>query len=148
MKPKPAAPRYKKSAELQEFETAYNAKRYEGKNTPPAYQVKKHFSDKTANGLTAAIEAHLEFCGHFAARVNTTGIYDKRRGVYRTTNARKGMADISAVINGKPVQIEVKAGKDRPRTDQLQVKEEYEKAGGKYVFVHTFAEWIGIYKTL
>ncbi|MBR1564759.1 MAG: hypothetical protein IJ650_05370 [Paludibacteraceae bacterium] len=115
---------------------------------PPECRVRTSFSDKTANQLTAAIIAHLEYKGHFAARVNTTGVYDSKRGVYRRTNARKGMADVSAIINGKSVQLEVKAGKDRPRTDQLQVQCEVRAAGGIYEFIHTFAEYIALYNGL
>lgn len=140
--------RYSKPAELAEFEREYNAHKYDDSIMPEYARIKTHFSDKTANNLTTCIICHLEYNGHFATRVNTTGIYDKKRGIYRRTNARLGMADISAVINGLPIQIEVKAGRDKPRPDQLQVQREYERAGGKYVFVHNFAEWVQIYREI
>lgn len=135
-----------KSPELAAFEDEYNAVHYANlANVPPECRVRKTFSDKDANSLTRAIIAHLQLHGHFAARVNTTGIFDSRRAVYRQTNARRGMADVSAVINGRAVQFEIKAGNDRPRTEQLQVRAEVQAAGGIYEFVHTFAEYIAIY---
>ena len=144
---KPA--KYTKPPCLVEFENEYNAHKYDNKQMiPPECRVRTRFSDNTANALTTAIIAHLEYNGHFAARVNTTGIYDERRGLYRQTNARRGMADISAIINGKSVQLEIKAGKDKPRTDQIQVQNEVRKAGGIYEFVHTFSQYLEIYKTL
>ena len=150
-KPKAAKPkaRYTKPAELVEFETAYNvAQALKFPKIPPECLARTHFSDKDANSLTRAIIAHLEYNGYFAARVNTTGVYDSRRGQYRTTNARKGMADISAIIAGKAVQIEIKAGTDRPREDQKRVQAEYRAAGGIYEFVHTFPEYIALYNSL
>lgn len=145
-KKKPLA-KYTKPPELLEFEREYTARHYANvPNIPPECRTPFRFEDRTANGLTKAIISHLQMNGHFAARVNTTGVYDARRGQYRCTNARKGMADISAVINGTPVQIEVKAGRDKARTDQLQVQSEYQAAGGFYIFVHTFPEYLEQYQ--
>lgn len=146
-KTKKARTKHGKSPELAEFEREYNAHEYDRlPNIPEAARVRTKFEDGTANGLTACIIAHLKHNGHFAARVNTTGIYDSMRGRYRTANARKGMADISAIINGKAVQIEVKAGKDRPRPEQIRVQTEYRASGGVYEFVHTFAEYLQFYQ--
>lgn len=145
-KPAKKKAKYVKPAELVQFEDEYNAHYYDSMpNIPNFARVKTHFRDDSANALTGVICEFLKYKGHFAGRVNTTGIYDAKTGKYRQTNARKGMADISAVINGKPVQIEIKAGRDKPRAEQLKVAEEYEKAGGRYVFVHNFPEWVKIY---
>lgn len=141
--------RYIKPHELILFETDYNLHAYDNMPNFPQYaRVRTRFRDDTANELTKAILAHLKYTGNFGARVNTTGVYDSRTGQYRQTNARKGMADISAVIAGKPVQIEIKAGADKPRADQLKVQAEYRAAGGLYEFVHGFSEYIALYKRL
>ena len=58
------------------------------------------------------------------------------------------MADISAIVAGKAVQIEIKAGTDRPRADQLRVQAQYRAAGGIYEFVHNFAEYLALYTRL
>lgn len=141
--------KYQKPPELVAFEREYNAHKYDHKQIiPPHCRVKTHFSDKTANDLTRAIITHLEYYGYFAARVNTTGIYDAGRRQFRTTGARRGIADVSAVINGRSVQLEIKAGKDKPRADQLRVQSEVRQAGGIYEFVHNFAEYIAIFNEI
>lgn len=151
-KPKQAKkprPMYKQPPELAEFQREYNAHEYDNRPMIPEYgRVYTRFRDDTANGLTTAVIAHLQYNGHFAARVNVIGIYDARRGKYRPSGSTCGMADISAVVNGRPLQIEIKAGKDRPRADQLQVQRKYQSAGGMYVFIHNFAEWVQIYRTI
>lgn len=140
---------YIKPFELAKFECDYNLHAYDNlQHVPQCARVRTRFRDDTANELAKAILAHLKYTGNFGARVNTTGVYDRRTGKYRQTNARKGMADISAVISGKPVQIEIKAGTDKPRADQLKVQEEYRAAGGLYEFVHNFREYIAVYRTL
>jgi|GEM_PF-400117 len=141
--------RYTKPAALVAFEKEYNAAqslRYS--KVPPECRARWTFSDKDANSLTRAIIAHLKFNGYFAARVNTTGLYDQRRGLWRTTSAQRGMADISAVINGRSVQLEIKAGRDRPRADQINVQMQVQAAGGVYEFVHNFTEYIELYNLL
>ena len=141
--------RYIKPQELIMFETDYNLHAYDKMPNFPQYaRVRTTFRDDTANELTKAILAHLKYTGNFGARVNTTGIYDSRSGKYRQTNATRGMADISAVIAGKPVQIEIKAGKDKPREEQKRVQAQYRAAGGMYEFVHDFREYIALYMQL
>lgn len=147
-KTKPAA-RYVKPQALIDFENEYNAAQAaKFPKIPPECRARTTFSDKDANSLTRAIVAHLRFHGYFAARVNSTGVYDQRRGTWRTSNARRGLADVSAVIAGRAVQLEIKAGKDRPRTDQMRVQAEVQASGGVYEFVHNFAEYIAIYDAL
>lgn len=101
---------------------------------------KSTFSDENANELTRAVVAHIYCNGGFAGRVNTMGTY--RGNGYTTTTARKGMADINACIKGKHVQIEVKIGSDKPREAQLEVKKDVEAAGGTYIFVKTFDDYL------
>lgn len=141
--------RYIKPQALLQFEKEYNdAQALKYPKIPPQCRARYTFSDKTANELTKAIITHLRFNGYFAARVNSTGVYDQRRGLWRTSNARKGLADITAVIAGRSVQLEIKAGNDRPRTAQMQVQAEVQAAGGVYEFVHNFAEYIELYNRL
>lgn len=138
---------YKRPPELAEFQKEYNAHEYDKNPDFPEYaRVYTKFRDDTANGLTACILAHLKFTGNFGARVNSTGIFDRKTGKYRKSQATAGLADVSAIIGGTPVQIEVKAGKDRPRASQLKVQSDYRAAGGVYEFVHNFAEYLAIYK--
>lgn len=100
------------------------------------------FSDNSANELTKAIVAHIFCNGGFAARINTTGTYKQKENRYIPSGSRNGIADIIACINGLHVQIEVKFGSDSPRPAQLQVQKELLAAGGVYIFVKTFDDYL------
>ncbi|VBB43500.1 conserved hypothetical protein [uncultured Paludibacter sp.] len=133
-------PYYKKSESIKQFEKDYQDWYYTGKDIP--YKVPFKFRDDKANELTKLILAYLSFKGYFGARINTTGIYDQRREMWRKSGGKKGMADVTAVINGKHISIEIKAGKDKPRPEQLKVAEQIQQAGGEYWFIHSFDEFL------
>ena len=114
----------------------------------PGLIARRSFEDKTANGLTKLICAWINFHGGNARRVNTGGIYNYKTGKYRFSGATNGAADISATWHGKSLQIEIKAGKDRPRADQLQQQMRERAAGGIYEFVHNFDEFLKLIQTL
>lgn len=147
-KPK-AAQRYVKPQSIKDFEKElfeYDCWRYP--NIPRECIAKFHFEDKTANGLTNIIVKWINYKGGNARRVNTGGIYNHKTGKYRRSGATNGAADISATWHGKSLQIEVKAGKDRPREDQLKQQSRERAAGGIYEFVHNFDEFLQIIQTL
>jgi hypothetical protein len=129
--------RYIKPESVRELEALHFDKKKK-KHPDIPYLVKTLFRDDSANGLTKCIVAWLELNGHFAGRVNTTGTYNVKLGKYIHSGSRKGMADITAVVNGKHVSIEVKYGKDRIRPEQLRVKQEIESAGGTYIVASSF----------
>jgi hypothetical protein len=52
------------------------------------------------------------------------------------------MADITAVIKGQHVSIEVKYGRDRIRPEQMKVKQEIEEAGGRYIIASSFDNFL------
>lgn len=114
----------------------------------PAYIARTKFEDKTANGLTKLVCAWINFHGGNARRVNTGGIYNPKTKKYRFSGATNGAADISATWHGKSLQIEIKAGKDRPREEQLRQQARERAAGGIYEFVHNFDEFLQIINTL
>ena len=133
--------RYVKPQSVKELERLhFEAKKLRYPNNPAV--IKTSFRDDTANGLTKTIIAWLKLNGHFGARMNTTGTYSAKLGKYIHSGARKGMADIQAIINGKHVSIEVKTGKDRIRPDQMKVKSEVEAAGGVYIIASTFDNFL------
>lgn len=110
--------------------------------------IRTAFRDDTANGLTKCITAYLKMRGHFAARVNTTGVYNAKLKKFIRSGSTLGMADVSAVIGGRSVQFEVKAGKDRPRPEQLEVQKKVRAAGGEYFFTHSFDEFLSQLSTI
>jgi hypothetical protein len=106
----------------------------------------KQYSDKTANGLTACIIDFLKYNGHYANRINTTGMMRKINGQMKWTKSstRIGTSDIDAILAGKPVKIEIKVGKDRMSDAQLKEQARVTAAGGTYITVTNmthFIEW-------
>ena len=142
MKPKrkPKVP-YRKPDSIRELERLhFEQKRMRNPDMP--FPVKTKFRDDSANGLTRCITAWLQLNGYFAGRVNTTGTYNQKLGRYIHSGSKRGMADITAIINGRHVSIEVKYGKDRICPEQLKVKKEIEAAGGVYIIASSFDGFI------
>jgi len=100
------------------------------------------YDDRTANGLTAFIIDFLRHYGFYAARINIGGIWMAERGAYRESGSTKGVADVIACVQGHFCQFEVKAGKDRPRQDQLDQAEMTRFAGGHYEFIHNATDFV------
>lgn len=140
-KPKTA---YRKPESIKQFEKDYQAFIYKGREHlfSKDYQVKQSFRDDKANNLTKLVCAWLKMNNYFAARVNTTGTYNAKLGRFIKSGSTNGMADVTSVINGKHISIEIKAGKDRARPDQLKVQEQIRAAGGKYIFIYSFDDFI------
>lgn len=146
---KPSGKRYVKPDSIKAFEQEYfEAYCRKFPRIEPGLIARTKFDDKTANGLTKLICAWINFHGGNARRVNTGGIYDYKTGKYRFSGATNGAADISATWHGKSLQIEIKAGKDRPREDQLKQQARERAAGGIYEFVHNFDEFLKLIESL
>lgn len=61
-------------------------------------------------------------------------------------STNRGTPDIDAIINGRPVKIEVKVGKDVIRQDQRQEQMKIEFAGGLYYIARTMLEFLEWYE--
>jgi len=132
---------YRKPESVKELERLHFERKKAKRPDLPCY-VKTLFRDDNANGLTKCIVAWLELNGCFAGRVNTTGTYNRRLGKYIHSGSRRGMADITAVINGKHVSIEIKHGRDKMRPEQMRVKQEIEQSGGYYIVASSFDNFL------
>lgn len=121
------------------------------------------YSDTTANGLTKCIIEFLNFTGHQAERISSMGrvidqskVVDDVLGRKRTIGSKKyikgtstnGTADISSVIYGKSVKIEVKIGKDKQSDDQKVYQSNVERAGGIYIIAKDFDMFIESYRKI
>jgi len=107
------------------------------------------YATATANGLTRAVVDFLTLSGHQAERINTMGVWMKSKGYrdggfYRPTTGTKGSADISAIVAGKSVKIEVKIN-DQLSDAQIRYGEQVTRAGGIYLVVRTFDQFIEWY---
>lgn len=106
---------------------------------------------RTANGLTRMIIDFLTWEGWNANRTNSQGQYVEQRYKgrviskgWRPSGQRRGKADVHATIKGRSVQLEIKIGKDKPSSYQLEEQERERAAGGVYEFISEpdeFFEW-------
>jgi hypothetical protein len=136
-------PAYKKPLSIKQLETDLFEAKVKKHPYIERYQlIRDNLRDDTANALTNCIVKYLTVKGYFAARVNTMGNFNRQLGRYVYSGSKRGMADITSVINGKHVSIEIKTGKDRPRPEQLRTKSEIESAGGTYLFVRSFDDFL------
>lgn len=110
-----------------------------------------------ANDLTRLVIDFLEFNDFQAERISSMGrfidgtkqvtdcIGRKRTigtGKYVKSTSTNGTADISATIKGRSVKIEIKWQKDRQSDDQKNYQQSIEKAGGIYIIIKTFDDFV------
>ena len=128
---------------------------------PKEYIPKPTYSDKTANGLTKCIIHFVKANGYQAERISNTGRYidnskvvtdsmgfQKRigSGQYIKGTGTNGTADISLTIKGKSIKAEIKIGKDRQSEAQKKYQADIERAGGIYIIVKDFDDFMNFYK--
>lgn len=75
---------------------------------------------------------YITFNGGFATRQQSQGQYNSRLKKYTKATTKKGVADITGVLCGVPINIEVKIGKDRQSKAQKNVQQQITQAGGEY----------------
>lgn len=98
-----------------------------------------------ANDLTRYVINRIKAYGGFAERITVMGrpveqrdATGRIRGVFWTKGQMtRGSADISAIINGRAVRIEVKAGADRQSEAQKIYERNVVAAGGIYLVART-----------
>jgi hypothetical protein len=67
------------------------------------------------------------------------------KGKWTKSTSTAGSSDISATIKGRSVKIEIKYGKDTQSDAQRRYQESIEKAGGTYLIVKNFDEFVTWY---
>lgn len=139
---KKAKPPYRKPNSIKEFELEHKRWYYSNRNIPVELQTKSSFRDDTGNALSKIILEWLRVHDHFGARINTQGNYSPKLKRFIKSGSTVGMADLTAVIAGKHISIEVKAGRDRARPEQLKIRNQIQSAGGIYIFVHSFDDFL------
>lgn len=97
----------------------------------------------TANGLQKFIQEHATWMGCHANRINTVGrkVGDK----WITGTTKKGTADLSLIVSGRSIHLEIKAGKDKPSPAQLKQQQQVRAAQGVYEFIHTPEEYFAVF---
>jgi hypothetical protein len=108
------------------------------------YPPKTKFRDDTANGLTECVMTYIELAGGQSERINSTGqkikTLDGEKWIKGSSD--RGTADISATIKGKSVKIEIKIGADKQSEYQKSYQERIEQAGGIYIIVKDFTQFV------
>jgi len=115
------------------------------------------WSDNSANFLTQCVTAYITFMGGQAERISSQGQYREGAkiqvgtgelahqrqlpGKWTPGQSTKGTADISSTIRGRSVKIEIKQ-KDKQSDVQKQYQASIERAGGVYIIVRTFDEFV------
>lgn len=130
---------YRKSQAVKDLEslaTAEAQRKYP--DMPPQYLCPRIYRDKTANELTKCIVDYITIKGGFASRINSMGVYRQKLNKFTPGTQRKGIADIMATYQGKSLHIEVKAGTDRMRPEQMKVRDEVKSSGGYYYVAKDF----------
>lgn len=97
----------------------------------------KESANQITNNLIRAINMQPRCVAY---RINNVGVWDAAKEVYRKGNTQKGIFDISAIIRGRAVWIEIKAGRDKPSPDQLIFQQEVRLSGGVAEFVYSTDE--------
>jgi len=129
-------------------------------NLPEYARSTPRYNDKTANDLTRCVIDWIELQGYQAERIANMGrpidqskvVTDVLGNQRRIGNVKwipgqgtNGTSDISAIIAGRSVKIEVKIGRDRQSEVQKKYQEAIEKAGGIYIIVRSFKEFLQWY---
>jgi hypothetical protein len=123
---------------------------------PDRLAPNKPMKCNSANSLTQCIIKYIKLTGGQAERISTTGrMLDQSKVVtnvlgqrYRIGSSKyipgtgtRGSADISAIVGGRSLKIEVKYGRDRQSSEQVAYQSSVEKAGGIYYLARTFDEF-------
>jgi hypothetical protein len=145
---------------IQRLKELYLLEHYRNRECiPQACRFAPKYSDKTANALTKCVISWLKLSGWQCERINVMGrpidntrivtdcIGRKRRigsVTWIPSGSTPGSADISSTIAGRSVKIEVKM-KDRQSEAQKEYQRNIEAAGGIYIIVRTFDEFLQWY---
>ncbi|UYZ64899.1 VRR-NUC domain-containing protein [Hymenobacter weizhouensis] len=111
----------------------------------PQAQTPLDFGTLTAEQITAAILGYLEAHGFTAWAQPNRGEYDPKTGRWRPhPNSRRGVPDILGFrrADGRFLGIEVKAGTDRLRPEQMTFLRELKAAGGLAFVAYDFAGFV------
>ena len=127
------------------------------------YLAFTNWKDDSANSLTSCVIAYVQYMGGQAERISSQGQYREGAkiqvgtgelahtkqlpGKWTPGQSTKGTADISSTIRGRSVKIEIKYGKDVQSQVQKEYQASIEKAGGVYIIVRTFDEFVIWYES-
>lgn len=94
------------------------------------------------NKLTQYTIMVLKLSGFNVWRQNNGGVYDPTKKVYRRNSSTPGIPDIIGYKKDTGVfaAVEIKVGKDKLSSYQIEFAEQLQKSGGWYWVVKTFED--------
>jgi Holliday junction resolvase len=95
----------------------------------------------TEQKIQRQIIEYLTLKGWFVIKNNTVGIYVKSRDSY-IPNPARGLADLTAIREGRVVMIECKVAKGKQSPSQAQFEANWKGKGGEYILVRSLDEVI------
>ena len=139
---------------------AFEAKCKQYPDVPPEFMNFTRYKVNSANSLTKAIKAFLILKGHQCERISTTGRPIDRRQTFTDSvgfrrqigtikwipgTSTRGSSDLSSIIHGRSVKIEIKWKRDVQSEAQKQYQQSVERAGGTYIIVRDFDSFLDWY---
>lgn len=106
----------------------------------------------TTNNITKGVINFLRAEGHFAFRVNTMGIPLEDGSGWKKSGSEKGVADVLACMlpregaSGLFYAFEIKKGRDRASSKQIEFKENVERALGTVIEIKTYSDFLAWYR--
>lgn len=159
---KGGGPRQRKSDAIKELERLDNAAVIrEHPHCDPRFLAPRWHNDVTTSDLTRCVKTYLRLLGQQCERTGCQGrVIDQTKnfvdvlGHGRTigsvkwipTSGTRGTADLSCVIFGKAVKIELKKGPDKLSEFQVKYQQSIEAAGGIYLVISTFQQFFDWYQ--
>jgi len=96
-----------------------------------------------ANNLTAGVKSYIKLNGGWAVRINTMGVYDAERGIFRPVPEEdKGVSDVIGTYRGYSLFVEIKIGTDKQSEEQENFQRNMETAGGWYFIARNMNDFI------
>jgi hypothetical protein len=104
---------------------------------------KERYMSKTPEGyVLEAVCQYLSLRGYFFSRINTTGVFDTGKGIYRKPNQyfMRGVPDIMVWDRGETIFIECKAPKGKQSEEQEIFEDRATEESFTYLLVTDVAE--------
>lgn len=120
-----------------------NRKKYP--SIPQHARKRAKFNDQSTNALTTAILEAFKVHGVFATRLDSKGTYSAALGRFIPSRQRKGLPDVSAILGGRSIYVEVKcaATRDRIRPEQETTIADLRRSGADVYIAEDFEGFWG-----
>lgn len=99
---------------------------------------KPDLKDKTAHQISECVILYITYLGGYASEIDNRGYFNPVTNKWQPSRTKNGIPDILACFKGRFIGIEVKAGNDRMRNEQLNTRLEILRAKGYFFECRNF----------